>query len=138
MYRVGLGFVFGPRLLLLEHVGRTSGARRFVALEVVEHATADEYVVVSGFGRRAQWYRNVLAEPSVRVSSGFRRGATARAVPLEPAQSAAVLRRYATAHPKTWARLRSTLEAALGHAVDDLPMVALRITHGVRQPGQAR
>ncbi len=130
VYRIGLGFVFGSRLLLLEHVGRRSGARRFVVLEVLEHATATEYVVVSGFGLRAQWYRNVLAEPAVRVSSGFRRGVAATAVPLEPAEAAAVLRRYAEARPRTWANLKSTLEATLGHTVHELPMVLLRLTGG--------
>jgi hypothetical protein len=29
LYRAGLGFVFGSRLLMLEHRGRSSGARRF-------------------------------------------------------------------------------------------------------------
>ena len=36
LFRAGLGFVFGGRLLLLEHLGRTSGEHRFVVLECVE------------------------------------------------------------------------------------------------------
>lgn len=127
LYRAGLGFLFGSRLLLLEHTGRTSGARRFVVLEVVEHPDPDSYVVVSGFGLRAQWYRNVVAQPSVRVSCGARRRAPAQAVSLGTSESAAVLQRYAAAHPRTWSRLRSSLEAALGHKVDGLPMVLLRL-----------
>jgi deazaflavin-dependent oxidoreductase (nitroreductase family) len=127
LYRAGLGFLFGSRLLMLEHVGRTSGARRFVVLEVVERPGRDEYVIVSGFGPRAQWYRNILAEPMVRVSCGFRRGLLARATPLSDDESAAALRRYAEAHPKAWANLRASIEAAVGRAVEGLPMVSVRV-----------
>jgi hypothetical protein len=33
-YRARLGVLFGSRLVMLEHTGRTSGRRRFVVLEV--------------------------------------------------------------------------------------------------------
>ncbi|HLS79672.1 MAG TPA: nitroreductase family deazaflavin-dependent oxidoreductase, partial [Nocardia sp.] len=35
-FRARLGFLFGGRLLLLEHTGRTSGKARYVALETVD------------------------------------------------------------------------------------------------------
>lgn len=128
VYRAGLGFIFGSRLLMLEHRGRTTGQRRFVVLEVVEHRTRDEYVVVAGFGRRAQWYRNVLADPAVRVSSGFRRSVQATDLPMTDQESAAALHRYAQRHPAAWANLRATIEAAVGHPVEQLPMLTLRVT----------
>jgi deazaflavin-dependent oxidoreductase (nitroreductase family) len=128
LYRAGLGFVFGSRLLMLEHTGRASGARRYVVLEVVERPGRDEYIIVSGFGPRAQWYRNILAAPAVRVSCGFRRRVAAEATPLSDDSSAAVLRRYAEAHPRAWANLRAGIEAAVGHPVQGLPMVSLRVT----------
>ncbi|MGH3594278.1 MAG: nitroreductase family deazaflavin-dependent oxidoreductase, partial [Pseudonocardiaceae bacterium] len=53
LYRARLGFLFGSRMLLLEHVGRKTGARRYVVLEVVGHPTPGTYVVASGFGDRA-------------------------------------------------------------------------------------
>ncbi len=127
-YRAGLGFLFGTRLLMLEHIGRTSGTRRFVVLEVVERAERDRYIVVSGFGRRAQWYRNILANPRVRVSCGIRRHVSAAAAPLSDDESAAALRRYADIHPRAWRNLRSTIESATGRPVDTLPMVALRLS----------
>ena len=37
----------------------------------------DIYVIVSGFGEAAQWYRNLLADPHVRISVGWRRNADA-------------------------------------------------------------
>jgi hypothetical protein len=55
LYQARLGFLFGSRMLLLEHIGRKTGARRYVVLEVVGHARPGTYVVVSGFGDRAQW-----------------------------------------------------------------------------------
>jgi deazaflavin-dependent oxidoreductase (nitroreductase family) len=67
--------------LLLEHIGRKSGARRYAVLEVVDHPRADEYVIVSGFGEQSQWYRNVVAKPHVRVSVGLRCNAPALATP---------------------------------------------------------
>lgn len=126
--------MFGSRLLMLEHLGRNSGARRFVVLEVVERVGPDEYVIVSGFGRGAQWYRNILAEPTVRVSCGFRRGVAAEATPMSDDESADTLRRYAEKRPKAWANLRATIEAAVGHPVQGLPMVSLRVNTSHPQP----
>ena len=66
IYQARLGFLFGSRLLMLEHIGRRTSARRYVVLEVIEHQPPDTYVVISGFGDRAQWFRNVLDNPSVQ------------------------------------------------------------------------
>lgn len=41
LYRAGLGFLLGPRLLMLEHIGRKPGARRGVAATATP-LTADE------------------------------------------------------------------------------------------------
>ena len=45
LYRGGLGFAFGSRLPILEHVGR--GPRRFVVLVVLERVRRHEYIIVS-------------------------------------------------------------------------------------------
>lgn len=127
LYRARLGFLLGNRLLMLEHIGRNSGARRYVVLEVVDRPGPDEYVIVSGFGRGSQWYRNIIARPAVRVSSGFRWRMNASATPMSVEESAAELQGYAGKHPKAWKSLRATIEAATGRQVDALPMVSLRI-----------
>jgi F420H(2)-dependent quinone reductase len=62
LYRARLGFVFGSRLLMLEHTGRETGIRRYVVLEAVDHPHAGTYIVAAGFGDRAQWLRNVRAD----------------------------------------------------------------------------
>jgi deazaflavin-dependent oxidoreductase (nitroreductase family) len=85
--------------------------------------------VVAGFGPHAQWLRNVIAQPQVRVSAGFRGPTPATALVLDPDATAAALRRYAAAHPRAWAGLRPVLEQTLGSSIEvtgtDLPMVEL-------------
>lgn len=129
LYRARLGFLFGSRMLLLEHIGRKSGAKRYVVLEVFDHPTPDSYVVVSGFGARAQWFRNVRAEPRVRVAVAGHGPADATARMLEPDEAAVSLRAYVARHPRAWARFKPILDATLGSPVGEggaeLPMVRL-------------
>lgn len=134
LYRARLGFVFGTRLLMLEHVGRTSGMRRYVVLEIVDHPAPSSYVVVSGFGDRAHWFRNVEANPQVRAYLGSRAPAVATAHRLDADASVASLTRYANAHPRSWAKLRPILEETLGTRIDEhgteLPMIAIDLDAG--------
>jgi hypothetical protein len=65
VYKARAGALFGSRILMLEHIGRRSGAPRYAVLEVVDHPSHDSYVVASGFGRKAQWFRNIQANPRV-------------------------------------------------------------------------
>lgn len=129
LYRARLGFVFGTRLLMLEHVGRTSGLRRYVVLEIIDHPAPSRYIVVSGFGDRAQWFRNVEANPQVRVYLGSRAPRRATAHRLDADASAGALGRYANAHLRSWAKLRPVLEQTLGTHIDEhgteLPMIAI-------------
>ncbi|MEV5653020.1 nitroreductase family deazaflavin-dependent oxidoreductase [Nocardia sp. NPDC052254] len=127
LYRAGLGFLFGRRMLMLEHIGRTSGARRYVVLEVVDRPAPGEFVIVSGFGTRAQWYRNIEAEPAVRVWVGLRRAVPAAAVAMDAAASGVALEQYRRTHPRAWRNLRAMIERATGAPVDTLPMVRLRL-----------
>jgi deazaflavin-dependent oxidoreductase (nitroreductase family) len=130
LYKLRLGFLFGRRMLMLEHIGRKSGARRYAVLEVVDHPGADEYVIVSGFGEQAQWYRNVLANPRVRVSVGLRRNVPATATPLTPEAVEETVDRYAERHPRTWRTLNEAMAAALDTPDLRLPMVRLELSRG--------
>lgn len=138
LYRTRLGFIFGHRLLMLEHVGRSTGLRRFVVLEVVDHPAVPRYIVVSGFGARAQWFRNVEANPHVRVYLGSRAPLPATAQRLDLPEVAAALSRYSRAHPRAWSKLRPVLEETLQISIDEhgteLPMIALDIV-GDATPG---
>jgi deazaflavin-dependent oxidoreductase (nitroreductase family) len=131
LYRARLGFLFGSRTLMLEHIGRQSGARRHVVLEVVGHPAPDTYVVASGFGERAQWYRNLVAEPHVRVSIAGHGPRAAMARRLPAAEADAVLASYISRHPRAWEKFRNVLEHTLGTQISEhdtaLPMIELRL-----------
>ncbi|BBX08220.1 nitroreductase [Mycolicibacterium aichiense] len=114
-YRLGCGWIFGDRLMLLNHIGRVSGAPRQAVLEVVRHDRGhDRYVVASGWGPTAAWYRNVLHTPRVSIQVGRRR-IPVTAVPLSPEEGADVFARYAARH-RTLAR--HLLPRLMGFSVD--------------------
>jgi deazaflavin-dependent oxidoreductase (nitroreductase family) len=98
LYRLGLGGLFGKRILLLNHIGRVSGQQRQVVLEVVEHDPTDgSFVVASGWGPTAAWYRNILHTPQVSIQVG-RHTIPVTAVALTAEQGAEIFARYAAQH----------------------------------------
>lgn len=117
LYRARLGFIFGTRLLLLKHVGRESGVTRFVVLEVVDHPAPNCYIVASAFGRRAQWFRNIAANPHVWVTVGSRRSKPGLARIMNEDESVRALAVYGAAHPDSWAALKPVLAQTLGEPV---------------------
>jgi len=129
LYRARMGLVFGTRMLMLEHAGRKTGARRYVVLEVVSHPRPGTYVVASGFGTRAQWFRNVRADPRVRIWLGSHRPAPATARLLGHEEAASALAAYAARRPRAWATLKPVFEETLGARIDNqeasLPLIAL-------------
>src|SRR6516164_2580056 len=65
LYRLKYGWLLGHRFLLPIHVGRRTGLRRHTGLEVLEYRNeGPEAVVMSAFGRAADWLRNIEATPS--------------------------------------------------------------------------
>jgi deazaflavin-dependent oxidoreductase (nitroreductase family) len=132
VYRAGLGFVFGSRMLMLEHIGRRTGAVRFVVLEVLDHPSPDRYIVASGFGARAQWFKNVQANPQVKVSVAGRRSVSAEARPLTTAEADAALQSYVHRHPAAWSALKPVLEGTFGQPISEhdtsLPMVEFSLS----------
>ncbi len=131
IFKARAGVVFGRRLLMLEHIGRKSGLRRYVVLEVIDHPAEDRYVVASGFGRKAQWFRNVTANPQIRVCVGRRTSAPATARVMTQREADCALAEYAGKHPRGWERLKPVLERTLGGPISasdtPLPIVELRL-----------
>lgn len=71
LYQFGLGWLFGHRFLMLTHRGRKSGRPYQTVLEVVHYdPETRESIVVSGWGTRADWYRNIRANPPIAVATG--------------------------------------------------------------------
>ncbi len=130
LYRARLGAILGSRMLMVEHIGRTSGARRYVVLETFGHPDEATYLIVSGFGTRSQWFRNLMANPNARVWVGSRRPVPAVAERLDDTAADAALEDYARRHTKAWAKLRPVVEDTLGRPIErgaDIPIVALHL-----------
>ena len=113
LYRLRLGWLFGSRLLLLNHIGRVSGKPRQTVLEVAER-DGDSYVVASGWGPTAAWYCNILHTPDVTIQVGTRT-IPVTAIPLDKDQGAQVFVRYGSRH-RTAAKY--VLPRVLGFSVD--------------------
>ncbi|NUR92189.1 MAG: nitroreductase family deazaflavin-dependent oxidoreductase [Nonomuraea sp.] len=135
MYRIGLGSLLGHRVMLLTHTGRVSGRRRMAVIEVVKH-DEDGYVAASGFGVKADWYRNVLATPEVTLQVG---GHTHRATaaPIETAAGAGIMGEYAHGHPTAARRLCKLMGFAVDGTPEDYREVGLHIPFVRFTPGGA-
>jgi deazaflavin-dependent oxidoreductase (nitroreductase family) len=71
LYRLGLGRLIGGRFLLLTHTGRISGRRHETLLEIMEYRPeGPEFIVMSGFGRRSEWLRNIEAASTAEITVG--------------------------------------------------------------------
>jgi deazaflavin-dependent oxidoreductase (nitroreductase family) len=115
LYRLNLGGLFGHRGLLLIHRGRRSGLLRETVLEVVRYTPATkESVVLSGWGERADWYRNIKVSPAMEVRTG-----TERYVPkqrfLAPEENHAIIADYERRHPLAF----RIFARAFGYPVDE-------------------
>jgi deazaflavin-dependent oxidoreductase (nitroreductase family) len=73
LYRWKCGWLLGHRFLLLIHIGRRTGLRRYTVLEVIEYRKeGPEAVVISAFGPGADWLRNIGATSGAEVVIGSR------------------------------------------------------------------
>ncbi|MFI5660906.1 nitroreductase family deazaflavin-dependent oxidoreductase [Streptomyces sp. NPDC051684] len=105
LYRMGLGPLFGRRLLLLHHTGRVSGLDRRVVLEVVAHDSVDgTWILASGFGPKAAWFQNLRATPKTEIQVGNRHYAVTAHF-LTPEEGSDIMARYAPRHPRAARRL---------------------------------
>ena len=127
LFRARLGFLFGGRLLLLEHLGRKSGAARYVALETIDRPDLGTVIIASGFGEKAQWYRNLLAEPRCHVSIGTRYRVPAQARTLDREAAAEVLAGYRIRHPRAYRELSGIIEETTGRGIETVPLVELSL-----------
>ena len=97
LYSAHLGWLLGQRFVQLTVRGRRSGRPRRVVLEVLGHSATGELWIASAWGVRAQWFRNVSADPRVQVRVGGRHFAAEVCV-LAEREAAEALGRYARAH----------------------------------------
>jgi deazaflavin-dependent oxidoreductase (nitroreductase family) len=99
LYHLRLGGLLGHRFLLLTHRGRKSGLIRQTPLEVLHYDPRScESVVLSAWGKRADWYRNIEASLPLEVETGGERYPPAARF-LTPEEAYAVITEYAIRHP---------------------------------------
>jgi deazaflavin-dependent oxidoreductase (nitroreductase family) len=121
--------------VLLKHIGRKSGEVRKTVVEVVEHDKAtDTYFIVSGWGYKANWYRNLQATPDIEIKVGRRTlQVTAETIPAN--EGVNVLLSYREKYPLAARELSQlmgldifkTTPAELENIIQEsLPVVALR------------
>jgi len=68
LYDSGKGWIIGRIILLLTHTGRKSGNRYVTPLQYEKINGA--YCVGAGRGPKADWFRNIQADPHVHVQVG--------------------------------------------------------------------
>nr|MBA2393461.1 nitroreductase family deazaflavin-dependent oxidoreductase [Ktedonobacteraceae bacterium] len=72
LFRLHLGWLLGERFLLLTHKGRTSGKLHQTVIEVLQHdRKLNTYAVLSGWGERSDWIRNIEKTPDVTITVGL-------------------------------------------------------------------
>ena len=132
IFRARLGFLFGKRIVMLEHRGRRSGKLRQTPLEVVQR-DGDSYVLCSGTGPGADWYRNIRASPACALWVGSRRHPVGQRF-LDASEAASNFARYELAHPKAAARLTHLMgvshdgtHESRKEMVAQIPMVEMRL-----------
>ncbi len=131
LYRARLGRLLGNRFLCIVHRGRRTGRVRRTVVEVVDFdRERQEALVAAGWGRGAQWYRNLEAAPALEVEIGRRRWRRPRQRFLDEGERAAALARYEAAHPRAAAEMARVLghseagDERLAEMAAQLPMVA--------------
>ncbi len=132
LFRARLGFLFGKRIVMLEHVGRRSGKLRQTPLEVVRR-DGDSYILCSGTGPNADWHRNIKSSPAAGLWVGSSRYPVEQRL-LEGSEAATVFAGYEQAHPKAAAKLMGMMGVSHDGShksrvamVAKIPMVELRI-----------
>jgi len=99
LYRAGFGWLFGNRLLLLNHVGRNSGKQRQAVLEVAHHdKTTNTFIVNVGFGKSSDWYQNIKKVPDVSIMVG-RETINVHAEDLPPKEGGEIMVDFFRKHP---------------------------------------
>jgi deazaflavin-dependent oxidoreductase (nitroreductase family) len=98
LYRLGLGPLMDRvHLMVLSTWGRHSGMPRHTAIEYRAHGS--KVYVVSAWGRRAQWYRNLQVQPVVRLRRGWRSYSAQATVVTDPGEALRALQLFRNTSP---------------------------------------
>jgi deazaflavin-dependent oxidoreductase (nitroreductase family) len=102
-YSIGLSPVLGKYVLLLTTIGRSSGKKRVTPLQYEE--IDGKIYLGSAFGKRADWVKNILANPEVDVQIKSRKFSGNAVVIDDPGQIIYFLLIRYGRHPKMIGRI---------------------------------
>ena len=106
LYRWHLGFLFGRRFLMIEHRGRKSQKLYRTVVEVAgRNLDKSEWIVTSGTGPKADWYRNLKVGGADAVWIGSSRHAGPPVRFLEAEEAGPTFAEYEKGHPKAAVKL---------------------------------
>ena len=103
LYALGLGPFVGRLILLLTTTGRKTGLPRITALQYEEVDGA--YFLGSSRGLKADWVRNLIAQPRVEVQVRSRRFTGRAEVVTDPSRIADFLALRLQRHPRLVGRI---------------------------------
>ncbi len=98
LYRLGLGWIFGHRFMMLTHVGRRSRKIYRTILAVLRYDCQTREIVAISAWTRSDWYKNIQALPALQAETGFTRYVPEFRV-LPPEEIAALFEKYRDKHP---------------------------------------
>jgi deazaflavin-dependent oxidoreductase (nitroreductase family) len=114
---------------MLTHIGRKSGQPRYAVLEVARHdEPSGALLVPAAFGRKADWYLNLLKNPEAVVNHRGRL-LEVMAETLPTGVAAGEFARYAASHPRAARNLGKMMGISFedpGAVAEKVPLVALR------------
>ena len=149
LYDIHAGWLLGRRFLRLTHVGRRTGRRYRMMLEVIgENRGSGEVLVMAGLGRSAQWLRNAEAGNAVEVAVGQERFRPRHPI-LALVEASEVLAAYERRNRWLAPIVRRALSWLVGwrydgsadarrRLVSQLPVVGLRPDRGETLTGPSR
>jgi len=102
LHKIGLGGwerLIGAEWMLITTVGRKSGKLRDTMVDVMDYNKAtDTYYIEAAYGSRADWFRNIQANPRFEAKVG-RRKFHATASPLESTDAGELMVQFYRAKP---------------------------------------
>ncbi len=108
-YRWGLGWLFGKRFVLFQHIGRKSGKHYQTVVEVVEiEKDTGNVIVVAGYGSQTQWYQNLQLMQSTTIQLGKHKFKVSIKM-LSPEDGADIMAHYYQRYGKVTGMLFSVL-----------------------------
>lgn len=132
LYRLGLGILVSRSILLLTTVGRKTGRPRVAAVGYIHNPATGRFYLTAGWKGESVWYRNVMANPRVRVQVGRRRF-EGMATPASEDVAMSVIEEYNRRNPfgpRIWERWTGEAfdgsKAALRTVVEHFPVLELR------------